>query len=59
MAEIYASHYGLLPFAGTDNHSGAEQKKLAGMCCKEPIRDVADFIQKVKSGEAKIFVTEE
>lgn len=57
MAEIYADYYGLIKFAGSDNHSAANQKKLAGMCCEEPIEDMADFIQKVKSGEARIFVT--
>ena len=39
MAEIYAENYSLLKFAGSDNHSGANQRKLAGMCCEEPIRD--------------------
>ncbi len=57
MAEIYADYYGLIKFAGSDNHSAANQRKLAGICCETPIRDVADFIQKVKSGEAKIFAT--
>lgn len=59
MAEIYADYYGLIKFAGSDNHSAEKQSKLAGMCSEEPICDVADFIAKVKSGEAKIFATEE
>lgn len=55
LARIYATHYGLLEFAGSDNHYGANQKKLAGIQCAEPICDVEDFIEKIKSSEAKIF----
>ena len=54
MAKIYAEHYGLIPFAGSDNHSGANRELLAGMCCDEPVCDVADFIDQVKSGKAQI-----
>lgn len=59
MAEIYADYYGLLKFAGSDNHSGAKQRKLAGVWFEEPIRDVADFIQKIINGEANIFAIKE
>lgn len=55
MAEIYAEHYGLLPFAGSDNHIGQKQEKLAGLCCEEPILNETDFIRKVRSGEMEIF----
>lgn len=55
LAAIYAAQYGLLTFAGTDNHLGAGQKVLSGVCCREPIADVQDFIQKVKSGQTEIF----
>lgn len=55
MAEIYAEHYGLLPFAGSDNHIGQKQEKLAGLCCNEPVLNEADFIRKVRSGEMEIF----
>lgn len=55
MVEIYADYYGLLKFAGSDNHLADKQRKLAGMCCEEPVGDVQDFIEKVKSGQAKIF----
>lgn len=55
MAALYAEHYGLLPFAGSDNHSGSGAKRLAGVCCEEPIRDEQDFIRKVKSGRMQIF----
>ena len=56
MAKLYADHYGLLEFAGTDNHKGPAQKRLAGMCCQEPVKDVQDFIAKVKSKEASVFM---
>lgn len=55
MAQVYAAHYGLLEFAGSDNHTAANQKNLAGMCCEERIVNVADFVEKVKSRQAEIF----
>ena len=55
MADIYAENYGLIPFAGSDNHSCAKQKKLAGVSFKEPIKNVEEFIQKVKNREMEIF----
>lgn len=55
MAKIYAEHYGLLAFAGSDNHGGDAQKKLAGVCFAEPICSVEDFVEKVKSCKAEIF----
>ena len=55
MAHIYAKHYDLLEFAGTDNHKAAAQTKLAGVCFDEPIDSLEDFISKVKGGQAKIF----
>ena len=57
MAEKYADHYGLLKLAGSDNHRGPNQKKLAGICCDEPITGVADFIEKVKAEKTRIFTT--
>lgn len=55
MAKAYADHYGLLPFAGSDNHVAGAQRHFAGMCCEEPVADVQDFIQKVKDGKMEIF----
>lgn len=55
MASIYAQNYELLEFAGSDNHTASKQKKLAGVCCEEPICSVEDFISKVKAKEMKIF----
>ena len=47
MAEHYAKHYELIPFAGSDNHSAAKQTSLAGMQSQTPIIDESDFIHKV------------
>ena len=58
IAKIYAEHYGLLKFAGSDNHRASAQKKLAGVCSDEPICSVEDFIEKVKSGSTDIFTLE-
>ncbi|MBQ4119542.1 MAG: histidinol phosphatase [Clostridia bacterium] len=55
MAKIYAEHYSLIEFAGSDNHSGSRQNKLAGICCEEPVCSVEDFIDKVKHHKTKIF----
>lgn len=55
MAKIYAEHYGLIEFAGSDNHSASKQKKLAGVCCEEPICSVEDFISRVKANKMEIF----
>ena len=55
MAKIYAEKYGLLEFAGSDNHSGKMHKKLAGMCSENPISDEKDFIGKVRNGSMEIF----
>ena len=55
MAENYARCYGLIPFAGSDNHRASKQKLFGGMCSDEPIKDELDFIEKVKSGELEVF----
>lgn len=55
MAEIYAEHYGLLKFAGSDNHVASKRKVLAGMCCEEPVADELDFVRKVLDGKMELF----
>lgn len=55
MAKLYADHYSLIHFAGSDNHTASKQKKLAGMCFEKPIESMEDFINKVKNGKAQIF----
>jgi predicted metal-dependent phosphoesterase TrpH len=57
MAGIYAEEYGLIPFAGSDNHRGAGMSMLAGMKTEDkPIDSEAEFIAAVLSGEATPFV---
>ncbi len=58
MAAHYAKSYGLLEFAGSDNHVGAAQKRFAGMMSDTPIVDELDFVERVKKGELKTFFFE-
>ena len=55
MAEHYVKSYGLIPFAGSDNHIAAKKKKLGGMQTEAPIESVRDFIDRVKNGTAVPF----
>ena len=55
MADAYADAYKLLKIAGSDNHAGQKAKRLAGVEFETPLIDEADFIQRVKNGESKIF----
>ena len=58
MATIYAESYGLLKIAGSDNHIGKEQTKLAGIKFDSPLRSEADFINRVMNGYGEIFTAE-
>lgn len=58
MARHYADAYGLLHFAGTDNHKAGSRLTFGGMESATPIRDEMDFVQKVFSGEMKPFQIE-
>ena len=57
MAALYAESYGLLPFAGSDNHRAGErpQAHLAGMQGDAPIADELDFACRVKNKEMTVF----
>ncbi len=55
MAKQYAANYGLLTFAGSDNHGEVEQVEFAGMQSESPVADEKDFVQKVLSGEMTTF----
>ncbi len=54
MAKLYAEKYGLIEFAGSDNHNGVRES-LAGVESEEPVENELDFVQKVKSGKMKVF----
>ena len=58
MAKQYAENYGLLTFAGSDNHVGDAIKYLGGMQSAVPIADELDFVNRVKQGELSIFSIE-
>lgn len=55
MARLYADHYGLLHFAGTDNHRAGGQPLLAGLEFDTPLADEADLVRRVTAGEGHIF----
>lgn len=55
LAHIYADQYGLYKTAGSDNHLSGDLPHLAGMSSKTPIKNEADFINKIKNGEITIF----
>ena len=55
MARHYAESYGLIPFAGSDNHAASAQTLLGGMQSKTPILDEKDFAARVKSGDVTPF----
>ena len=58
MAAIYAENYGLRVFAGSDNHVGCEQTKLAGMRFDDPLKDEVDFVCRVIGGQGEIFTAD-
>ncbi len=55
IADFYAEHYGLIKFAGSDNHVGKDIAALAGMCSEEPINSEEEFVQAVKNGRMRVF----
>ena len=54
MARLYAENYGLMPFAGSDNHSAA-QEKLNGVEVDELVTSEQHFAQLVKEQKYRIF----
>ena len=55
LAGQYAENYGLIPFAGSDNHTAAGLTTLGGMRTQRPIADEADFVRAVLAREAEPF----
>lgn len=55
MAKLYAEKYGLIEFAGSDNHIASRLDRLAGMEGEDPIENELDFVEKVKNGKLKYF----
>ena len=55
MAKEYARIYELPCSAGSDNHIAWECPRLAGVEFETPIKDINDFIKRIKRGEAHTF----
>ncbi len=55
MAGPYAEAYELAVSAGSDNHAGSKQKKLAGIATEQPLNSVDDFVNAVKERKVQIF----
>ena len=55
LAKQYAKNYGLICFAGSDNHKPSPHKPLSGMKSATVIENERDFFEKVKNGELKPF----
>ena len=53
MALHYANSYGLLHFAGSDDHTGGKRTTFGGMESEMPITDEQDFVRRVLAGEMK------
>ena len=59
LALQYCENYGLIPFAGSDNHNGGGMTAFGGMATETKLRDVKDFIDAVLTGKAKPFIRDE
>lgn len=55
LALQYAENYGLLTFAGSDNHVGRKKDKLGGLCFDTPLTSERDLVARVKNGDINIF----
>ena len=55
MAKEYAKKYGLREFAGSDNHLGFKQEKLAGIKTNVKPRSYSEFINLILENKYKIF----
>lgn len=54
MAAVYAESYGILPFAGSDNHH-ANQERLNGVALKEPAHNIGEYIEAVRNKKYRLF----
>lgn len=55
LAAQYTENYGLIRYAGSDNHKAGALKTLGGMMTDHPIADEADYVCTVLGGGAKPF----
>lgn len=55
MAREYVKKYGLRPFAGSDNHLGFMQERLAGIKTSVKPKNYGEFINIIRENKYKIF----
>ena len=55
LAEQYAQNYKLIPFAGSDNHLGKSNPMLGGMKFETPLKNEADFVERIKNKSGTLF----
>lgn len=55
MARLYAAHYGLPAFAGSDNHFGRNARALAGIESDTPLQSAQDLVRRFKAGTLRTF----
>ncbi|MBO5879871.1 MAG: histidinol-phosphatase [Clostridia bacterium] len=55
LAKQFCKNYGLVSFAGSDNHTASSHKVLGGMATERKIESVEDFKELVLSGKATPF----
>ncbi|MBQ3412535.1 MAG: histidinol-phosphatase [Oscillospiraceae bacterium] len=55
LANYYADSFGFHKTAGSDNHTGRNIPKLAGMISDEPLMDESDFIRHVLADDMRLF----
>ena len=59
LAAQYCKNYGLIPFAGSDNHTAGKKEKFGGIATERPIADIKDFTALALSGGLKPFERDE
>lgn len=55
MAALYADNYGLVKVAGSDNHSGFGQSKLAGIKTKKRAASYRELLDMIRGRDFKMF----
>lgn len=58
LARVYADAYELPTVAGTDNHISRYVHKLAGVEFDTPLNTIDDYIERIKKGEGRVFLTD-
>ena len=59
IAQFFAQHYDLIPFAGSDFHGTGRTKPLSGMASQTPITSEKEFVEMALAGQLEIFLEEQ